>query len=135
MENKSKSKLIRTDLIYPELSYKIIGILFDVYNKLGPGYQEKYYQRAIASAFRKQRFAFREQVPIPLIYLEEKIGRYFLDFLIENKIVLEIKRGDRFSRKDIEQVYAYLKAKKLKLGLLANLTNRGVKFKRILNIK
>jgi len=40
-------KLRRKDLVYPELSYKIIGVLFDVYNKIGTGYHEKYYQRAI----------------------------------------------------------------------------------------
>lgn len=129
-----KAKIVRADLIYPELSYKIIGILFEVYNSLGAGYQEKYYQRAISTAFRKQKINFKEQVLIPLTYLNEKIGKYLLDFLIENKIVLEIKRGDRFSRKDIEQIYSYLKAKRLKLGLLANFTNHGVKFKRILNL-
>jgi len=130
----SRSKVIKTDLIYPELSYKIIGLLFEVYNNLGPGYQEKYYQRAIAAALQKEGFKFREQVSIPLNYLNKKIGRYILDFLIEEKIVLEIKRGDRFSRRDIEQLYGYLKANDLKLGLLANFTNHGVKFKRILNL-
>ncbi|MDD5551634.1 MAG: GxxExxY protein [Candidatus Pacebacteria bacterium] len=129
-----KTKIIKTDLIYPELSYRIIGIMFEVYNNLGVGYQEKYYQRAIAAVFKKEKLNFQEQVLVPLKYLDEKIGRYFLDFLIEDKIILEIKKGDRFSRKDIEQVYAYLKARKLKLGLLVNFTNNGVKFKRILNL-
>ena len=129
-----ETKVIRTDLIYPELSYKIIGILFEIFNNLGPGYQEKYYQRAIFSAFKKQNIHFQEQVLIPLIYLDKKIGEYFLDFVVDDKIVLEIKKGDRFSRKDIEQIYGYLKAKKFKLGLLANFTNHGVKFKRILNL-
>ena len=55
-----RAKTIRADLIYPELSYKIIGILFEVYNDLGAGYQEKYYQRAIAAAFRKYKFNFKE---------------------------------------------------------------------------
>ncbi len=135
METKSKAKIIRADLIYPELSYKIIGILFEIYNKLGPGYQEKYYQRAISSVFKRQEINFKEQVLIPLYYSGEKIGKYFLDFLIKEKIVLEIKRGDRFSRNDIEQIYGYLKAKNLKLGLLVNFTNHGIKFKRILNLK
>ena len=134
MKSTSKTKIIKTDLIYPEVSYKIIGILFDVYNNLGPGYQEIYYQRAISSVFKKEKFNFREQVGISLDYLGNKIGRYILDFVIGNKIILEIKKGDRFSRKDIEQIYAYLKAKNLKLGILANFTNQGVKFKRILNL-
>jgi GxxExxY protein len=131
---KNRGKIIKTDLIYPELSYKIIGIMFEVYNNLGPGHKEIYYQKAIAVAFRKNKIKFEEQVLVPLKYLNEKIGRYFLDFLVENKIVLEIKRGDRFSRRDIEQLYSYLKAKNLKLGLLINFTNGGVKFRRILNL-
>ena len=134
MKKELTAKVIKTDLVYPELSYKIIGILFEIYNTLGPGYQEIYYQRAISSALKKEKFNFKEQVSTPLKYLDKRIGNYFLDFLIENKIILEIKRGDRFSRKDIEQIYGYLKAKKLKLGLLANFTNYGVKFKRIVNL-
>ena len=54
---------------------------------------------------------------------------------MEDKIVLELKTGDRFSRQDIEQIYSYLKINNLKLGLLVNFTSRGIKFKRILNIK
>ncbi|PIR73082.1 MAG: GxxExxY protein [Candidatus Nealsonbacteria bacterium CG10_big_fil_rev_8_21_14_0_10_36_23] len=134
MKEEPTAKVIKTDLVYPELSYKIIGILFEVYNTLGHGYQEIYYQRAVSSALKKEKFNFKEQVSIPLKYLDKRIGNYFLDFLIEDKIVLEIKRGDRFSRKDIEQIYGYLRAKKLQLGLLVNFTNHGVKFKRILNI-
>jgi len=53
-------KRTRTDLIYPELSYKIIGILFEVYNNLGPGYQERYYQKAIRAALREQGIKFKE---------------------------------------------------------------------------
>jgi len=129
-----KSKPIKNDLIYPELSYKIIGVLFEVYNNLGPGYQEKYYQKAIGVTFQEQGVHFQEQLLAPIKFKDKKIGKYFLDFLVDNKIVLEIKKGDRFSRRDIEQVYAYLKTTNLKLGIIANFTNKGIKFKRILNL-
>lgn len=129
-----KTIIIRTDLIYPELSYKIIGILFEVYNNLGPGYQEKYYQKAISVAFREQKVNFKEQFLTPIKFKNNKIGKYFLDFLVDGKIILEIKKGDRFSRRDIEQVYAYLKANNLKLGIITNFTNSGLKFKRIVNL-
>lgn len=121
-------------VIYPELSYKIIGLVFDVFNHLGYGYQEKYYQKAIALLFSENDIKFKEQVHFPLKFNKQKIGSYFLDFLIENKIVLEIKKGDRFSKKDIQQLYAYLKASGLKLGILINFTSKGIKFKRILNL-
>ena len=128
-------KNLRDDLLYPELSYKIIGILFEISNKIGAGCLEKHYQRATAASFKEAGIKFKEQVYVPLIFKDIKIGKCFLDFLVEDKIVLELKTGDRFSRGDIEQVYSYLKINNLKLGLLVNFTRRGIKSKRILNIK
>ncbi len=68
------------NLVEKELSYKIVGALFNVYNSLGGGYQEKYYQRAIAKELLNQRIGFKEQVHIPLYYGKENIGRYFFRF-------------------------------------------------------
>lgn len=124
----------QTKVVYPELSYKLVGILFEVYNNLGSGYQEKYYQKAIASELKRTGIKFQEQVHYPIDYKDEILGDYYFDFLIEDKIVLEIKKDKRFSQKNITQVYAYLKASKLKLGILANFTKDGVEFKRIINV-
>jgi GxxExxY protein len=126
--------LKRKDLIYPELSYQLIGILFEVYNQLGPGYHEKYYQRAIVVELERCNLPFEEQVFMPLKFKEKTVGRHYLDFLIDNKIVLEIKKGSRFSKRNIEQVFNYLKVAKLKLGIIANFGPKEVKFKRIINI-
>ncbi len=71
---------------------------------------------------------------VPLFFKEKIIGKDFLDFLIDDKIVLELKKGDNFSRKSIEQVYEYLQATKLKLGIIAQFSSNGLKFKRIVNI-
>ena len=122
-------------LIYPKLSYKIVGILYDVFNEIGGGHRENYYQKALALALQENKITFKGQIVIPLKYKENKIGKYVLDFLIENKIVLEIKKDNIFRKSNIQQIYTYLKATGLKLGILANFTNNGVKFKRILNIK
>ena len=135
MTSGQLAKNIRTDLLYPELSYKIIGVTFEVYNKLGPGYLEKYYQRAIAIALKDSGLKYREQVYASLMFKNVKIGKCFFDFLIEDKIVLELKIGDRFSKQDIEQIHSYLKVNNLKLGLLVNFTSQGVRFKRIINTK
>ncbi len=128
-------KAVRTDLIYPELSYKIVGILFDVYNQLGYGYQERYYEKATATALKLARLNYKEQFPVPLRFKGEKIGDYFLDFLVEDKVVLELKRGERVAKSNIDQIYAYLKATDLKLGILAQFAPSGIKFRRILNIQ
>ena len=132
---RNRPILKRSDLVYPDLCYQIIGILFEIYRQLGSGYQEKYYQKILATELRRCGLYYREQVATPLIYKGDKIGNYFLDFVIGNKIVLELKKGDRFSQKHIEQVFAYLKATDLKLGIIANFTRDGVRFKRIVNLR
>lgn len=134
MEEQKTNGPRRNDLIFSDLSYKIISVLFEVYNELGAGYQEKYYQRAVVVYLKKRGFNFKEQVPFLVSCAGEKIGNYFLDFLIEDKIVLELKRGELFKRSNIQQVYAYLKAADKKLGIIANFTKQGVKYKRILNL-
>jgi len=121
------------NIIYRDLSYKIVGILFDVFNTLGYGYQEKYYQKAIAEGLRTLNINFQEQLSFKLTYNDKIIGRYYLDFLVDDKIILEIKKGNYFSKSNIEQIKGYLKTSNLKLGILANFTSTGIKYKRILN--
>ncbi len=124
----------RKDLVYPELSYMIVGVLYEAYNVLGYGYKEIYYQGAIASNLKNCKLSFKEQVPAKIKYKDGVIGRVFLDFLIEEKVVLEIKKTDRFSKGEIGQIHGYLKATGMKLGIIAHFTKDGIKFKRILNI-
>ena len=122
-------------IVHKDLSYKIVGVLYEVYNKLGYGYQEKYYQRAIEQEFSLLDINFSRQLPYSIKFKGEIIGRYFLDFLVEDKIVLEIKKGNHYSRRNIEQVLGYLKATNKQLAILANFTANGVKCLRILNVK
>lgn len=127
------NSLNKNKIIYPELSYKIVGVLFKVHTELGNKYQEKYYQRAIAIELEKQGIQFKKELMVDLVYNEEKIGKYFIDFLIEDLIVLEIKANTHFRLSDYKQVSAYLKSKDLKLGILANFRTEQLTYKRILN--
>lgn len=120
-------------VIYKELSYKIVGILFEVYNELGYGFKEKHYERAIAKVFSEQKIKFKTQAPFAIKFKDKVIGRSYLDFLIEDKIVLEIKKGRYFSKRNLEQVKEYLKVTGLKLAILANFTPNGIKYLRVLN--
>jgi GxxExxY protein len=125
--------LKRADLIHPELSYKVVGLLYEVWNELGPGYQEKYYQKATSAAFKDGGLRYQEQKPARLNYKDTRIGIYYMDFLIEDKIILEIKRKEYFSKMNIQQAYGYLRATGLQLAILANFTSKGLQFKRIIN--
>lgn len=128
-------KVRKADLLYPKLSYDIVGVLIRVYKELGSDLLEKHYQRAIALELTKSGISFKEQFPVTLYYQGEKIGIYFIDFLIDGVIVLEIKKNHNFLKKNIDQVNNYLKTLNLELGLLANFTSNGVTYKRIVNIK
>jgi GxxExxY protein len=108
-----------SEVIYPELSYKIVGILFEVYNQLGPGHREKVYENAIMNELKRGNLKCKQQVYHQVIFKEKLIGKYFFDILIEDKIVVEIKQGNKFSKNNIDQIFSYLKAKNLKLGIIA----------------
>jgi len=121
-------------ILYKEESYKIIGQCFEVFNQLGPGLREKNYQRALEELLKDQNVVFESQLYVPLKINDKIIGKYFLDLLIDKKIAIELKVGDHFFCRDIEQLFSYLKSSKLKLGIIVNFTFRGVKYKRVLNI-
>lgn len=129
-----KNRFYKSDLLYPDLSYKIIGILFDVFTELGYGYKENQYQKAIEISLKTAEIIYKKELPIKITFKNTFITTIYLDFLIDNKIVLELKQGNFFNKKDVEQVYNYLKSTNLKLGILARFTKSGVKFKRIINI-
>jgi len=121
-------------VVYKELSYEVVGAIFEVFKELGYGFKERYYEDAIAKEFSNKGIRFKRQIPYKLIYKGEIIVNYRFDFLIEDKIIIELKRGNYFSRNNITQTLQYLKTANLKLAILVNITSKGAKFKRILNI-
>ncbi len=122
-----------THILYKELSYKIIGCCFDAYNEIGFGHKEKYYQKAVEEVLGEKSLNFSRQLYVPIKFKKKVVGKYYFDLLVEDKIVVELKAGDHFFRKNIEQILSYLKSKGLRLGILVNFTSSGVKYKRIIN--
>ena len=120
-------------LIYPDLSYKIIGIVFKIFNQLGYGYQEKHYQRALATALDKEKLKFSREEEVKIKYDGQFIGKYYLDFIVENKIILELKVLPIFKSSNLRQTSEYLNATSLKLALLIYFTPKGIKYRRIIN--
>ncbi len=120
-------------MIEKELSYKIVGALYSVYNEMGYGYKEKIYENAVATNFVQDKIKYIRQAPFKVAYKGEIVGRCFIDFVVEGRIVLELKIGKYFSRKNIYQVKEYLKVTNLPLAIIANFTPDGVRFLRVLN--
>lgn len=125
---------IQKKLLYPELSYNIIGALFDVYNQLKYGHREKIYQKALAEQLSEKKINFQREQHYPVKFNNKVISHYYVDFLVEDKVVLELKVAEDFYQKDINQTLAYLKFRKLELGILAIFAKNGIKYKRILNL-
>lgn len=129
-----KPVLKKEDLVYYDECYKIVGLILAVHNELGYGYDEKTYQKALAESLRINGYHFIEQLYAPVMFGDKVVGRNYFDFLIENIIVVEIKKGDHFSTAHINQLYRYLVSKNLKLGILAYFAPRGVHYKRVVNL-
>jgi GxxExxY protein len=122
-----------SSIVQKELSYKIMGLLFSVYSELGNRYQEKYYQRALEQALKNSNINYKKEMPVDLTFKGKIIGKYKLDFLLEDKVVLEVKTVPQLLPKDFTQVLAYLKANNIELGILANFSTDRLSYKRILN--
>lgn len=110
-----------------------MGALYAVHTELGPSLLEKYYQRAVAKEFEKQQITFKKEVPVTLRYKDEPIGKYILDFIVEDQIILETKAQIAYSPKFFKQTLAYLKETGLPLAILVNFRRPRLEYKRIIN--
>jgi GxxExxY protein len=117
-------------IIYPELSYKITGVLFKVHNELGRYCKEKQYQDVLEQKLRDRGLQFEREKTFPI---NREVGGNQVDFCIENKILLECKAKSFLTKDDFYQMLRYLKAAKMKLGFIVNFRNKYLKPKRILN--
>ena len=128
--NKPKN----TDLLYEELSYKVRGAVMEVSKKYGKGLKEIIYQKALAEEFTKNNILFEEQKRIVIFSIEtgKQLGTYIPDFVIDDKIVLEIKSTNSKFTGFVEQELSYLKASKYELGFLVNFSSPTLYIKRLI---
>lgn len=121
-----------TDYLYNELTYKIIGALFEVHKNLGPVHKENIYHEAIKIELNQQGIPYIDEKTIDVKYKGKKIGVYKPDFIIDDKVILEIKAVPLLTKVMIDQMYYYVKGSQYKLALLANFgTNKLIVKRRI----
>lgn len=106
--------------LYKDLTYKVIGSLYAVHNELGSVHKENIYHKAIALEFKERNINFEEEKSIPVNYKGKTIGFYRPDFIIEDKVILEIKAVPMITKSMMDQIYYYVKGTRYKLVLLAN---------------
>jgi GxxExxY protein len=109
-----------TGLLFEELTYRIRTVLLRVHNTLGPGFREETYKRAVLLELKKQKIAFESEKEFEVFYDDRRIDCFRLDIIVEEKIILELKAVDQLARLHESQLLSYLRASRLRVGLLVN---------------
>ncbi len=120
-------------ILYPELSYKIVGILFGVHNNLDRFRNEQQYSDAIELELKKFNIPYKREYHLHKSFEGERDNRNIVDFIIDKKIVIEIKAKRALLKEDYFQIKRYLISSNYELGLLVNFRSKYLAPKRILN--
>lgn len=115
---------------FDDCTRMIIGRCIEVHKHLGPGWEEKFYQRALAKELGNQDF--QREVWVDVNYRGQRIGRKRMDFIIDD-VILETKAKKELEPQDYIQTLSYLKATGYKTGLLINFGSKRVEIKRFVN--
>ena len=117
--------------IQDDLTYHIIGCAMKVHGTLGNGFQEVIYQRALAIEMRNQGLAFQRELEMPLFYEGHSIGSRRVDFLVADKVMVELKAVIKLEDVHLAQGLNYLVAYQVELGLLLNFGAQSLEIKRL----
>ncbi len=127
--------MIKAEYKYSELTGKIIGCAMEVHNRLGNGFQEVIYQRALAIEMKFAGMEFSREFEMPIFYGDEQIGTRRVDFLVNDIISVELKALIELEPVHLAQAINYLEAYNLEIGLLINFGNTRLAFHRLENKK
>lgn len=122
-----------TKLIYEDLTYRLNGIFFKVHNEIGRFASEKQYGDAVEKFLKNNSIEFKREVVLDPVFEGERPGRNKADFIIEDKIVLELKAKRIITKEDYFQAQRYLRSLNLKVAILINFHQQYLRPKRIIN--
>ncbi len=122
------------ELKHKDITEKILGASFEVHKFLGNGFQEVIYQRALAWELKQKNLDFAREIEQDIFYkdLPEPIGTRRADFVVESKVLVELKAVIRLEDVHLAQALNYLKAYRLEIGLLINFGAKSLEFKRLI---
>ncbi len=127
--------LIIDKMLHEELTRKVIGCAMEVHKRLGNGFQEVIYQRALDIEMKLAHIEFAREMEMSIFYRDFEIGTRRVDFFVENKIMVEIKAITKLEDVHLAQAMNYLEAYKMEIGLLINFGSKSLEFKRVHNNK
>jgi len=124
------------EYIYKDENYTIVGILFEVHKNLGKGFSEIVYKDAIEYELQQQNIPYQREKEFSVNYKNTTLKhKFYADFVVYDKIILEIKTVDCFNSSHYNQCLNYLKVSKNKLAILANFNLVSLEYKRIISSK
>jgi len=126
-------RTVSTKVLYPELSFEIMGAVYEVHNHFGPGFSEELYERASMMELRARQIPYEQQKTIQVNYKGHPLGIYRLDLVVADQIILELKATSALNDMFRQQLRSYLRATGLRLGILINFGDSKVQYKRIVN--
>ena len=106
--------------IHSELTRKIIGAAYEVYNELGFGFLESIYEKALTKVLREKGLHVNRQAPVNVFFQGEQIGDFRADIIVNNLVIIELKAADNLHPIHEAQILNYLKATEIEIGLLIN---------------
>jgi len=127
--------LSESELLYSELTRKIIGAGVEVHSTLGPGFLESVYEEALVAELGMRNIEFQRQKNIKVYYKDIEIKQFVCDLLVEDKVIVELKAVKQLTDIEYAQTLNYLKATGLKVGLLLNFGEKSLKYKRFIKEK
>jgi GxxExxY protein len=122
--------LAESDLVNNELTREIIGSAMEVHRTLGCGFLESVYEQALAIEFELRNISFERQETIDVLYKGKQAKEFICDFLVDRKVLVEIKAIAQLTNNEEAQVLNYLKATEIKVGLLINFGEKSLKHRR-----
>lgn len=125
------SSYSEVDYPHSHLTKQIIGLAIKIHKQIGPGFREKYYQRAMYLELQKTRLKFKREKKICIPYGKITLGYHIADFIVENKIIIELKSMKELTSVEIGQLTSYLRLTGYKVGLLLNFGQPTLEIKRV----
>lgn len=120
-------------MIDGDLTHNVIGAAMKVHRLLGNGFQEKIYQRALEVEFRKRGISNQRELEMDIFYEDEHIGTRRVDFLVADRISVELKAISKLDDTHLAQGLNYLEAYNLEIGLLINFGAPSLEYRRLYN--
>ncbi len=118
-------------LLHQELSFALNGAAMEVHRQLGPGFLEAVYQTALAHELSLRAIQFKQLIPLTVTYKGTIVGNYEADFIVEDKVVLELKATSTFHNRHTAQAINYLTTTGLELAILYNFGSDSLQKKRV----